>query len=86
MMESSSSCSSRASCDSAVNLLPFPVVILERKRIYSYTIPSFCAIKMELQHVFLECGSDAQGLDAFVRVSALSTTECSRVPQRICTT
>ena len=24
---------------------------------------------MELQHVFLECGSDAQGLDAFVRVS-----------------
>ena len=34
-------------------------------------IPSFCAIQMELllQHVFLECGSDAQGLDAFVRVS-----------------
>ena len=24
---------------------------------------------MELQHVFLECDSDAQGLDAFVRVS-----------------
>ena len=24
---------------------------------------------MELQHVFLECGSDAQGLDAVVRVS-----------------
>ena len=32
-------------------------------------IPSFCAIQMELQHVFLECGSVAQGLDAFVRVS-----------------
>ena len=32
-------------------------------------IPSFCAIQMELQHVFLERGSDAQGLDAFVRVS-----------------
>ena len=27
------------------------------------------SIQMELQHVFLECGSDAQGLDAFVRVS-----------------
>ena len=32
-------------------------------------ISSFCATQMELQHVFLECGSDAQGLDAFVRVS-----------------
>ena len=25
--------------------------------------------QMELQHMFLECGSDAQGLDAFFRVS-----------------
>ena len=66
-----SSCSSRVSCDGAdINLLPFPVVILaERKPCSSYMIPSFCAIQMELQHVFLECGSDAQGLDALVRVS-----------------
>ena len=26
-------------------------------------------MELGLQHVFLECGSDAQGLDAFVRVS-----------------
>ena len=69
-MEESSSCSSRASFDSAgIDLLPFPVMIIERKQVYCYTIPSFCAIQMKLQHVFLECGSDAQGIDAFVRVS-----------------
>ena len=61
-MRDGSSCSSRASCDGAdINLLPFPV---------AFSSPSFCAIQMELiQHVFLECGSDAQCLDAFVRVS-----------------
>ena len=69
-MRDGSSCSSRASCDGAdINLLPFPVVVLERKPCSSYMIPSFCATQMELEHVFLECGSDAQGLDAFVRVS-----------------
>ena len=58
-----SSCSSRASCDGAdINLLPFPVVILERKQLHD-------PILLELQHVFLECGSDAQGFDAFVGVS-----------------
>ena len=51
------------------NLLSFPVVIWNANASSSYMIPSVCAIQMELQHVFLECGSDAQGLVAFVRVS-----------------
>ena len=66
-MRDGSSCSSRTSCDGAdINLLPFPV---NPNASSSYMIPSFCPIQMELQDVFLECGSDAQGLDAFVRVS-----------------
>ena len=39
-------------------------------------IPSFCAIQMELQHVFLECGSDAQGLDAGL-AGVQQTSTCS---------
>ena len=53
----SQSCSSRASSsqDSSVDQSALRVVILEAKNIYRYTIPSFCAITMNLQHVTLEC-------------------------------
>ena len=38
------------------------VVILDAKDVYSYTIPSFCAITMNLQHVLLQY--DTEMLDA----------------------
>ena len=68
-----SSCSSRASCESGsdVDQCPFSVIVLQSGNTYSYTIPSFCAIHMNLLHVVLHVVLQVDGvnnLDAFVRV------------------
>ena len=71
VMDSRSSSGSGAtrSCESRDGKVR--VLILEAKRVYRYTIPSFCAITMTLQHVVLkleEETEEASILDAFVRV------------------
>ena len=64
-----SSYSSRASCESgsAVDQYPFSAIVLQSGNTYSYTIPSFCAIHMNLLHVVLQVDG-VNNLDAFVRV------------------
>ena len=48
------------------------VVILEAKHNYQYTIPSFCAITLSLQHVAVQClsGEDVEIFDGYIRVGS----------------
>ena len=64
----SQSCAS--SQDSSVDRSTLRVVILEAKNIYRYTIPSFCAITMNLQHVTLECSNvqDEESFEGYIRI------------------
>ena len=73
----SRSCSSRldssrasSSQDSQGDRGNLRVVVLEAKSIYRYTIPSFCAITMNLQRVTLECltAQDEKNFDGYIRV------------------
>ena len=68
-LEIMSSCSSRASCESSsdIDQYPFSVLVLKSGSTYCYTIPSFCAIQMNLIHVVLQTDG-VNNLDAFVRV------------------
>ena len=67
-MATSSSCASSSS--DRVGRRTLPVVVLHSRNVYSYTIPSFCVIQMDLQQVVLRCWEDdtMDTLDAFVRV------------------
>ena len=62
--------SSGSSQDGEVDRSNLRVVVLEAKSIYGYTIPSFCAITMNLQHVTLECSSahDEENFEGYIRV------------------
>ena len=66
-LEIMSSCSSRASCESSIDQYPFSVLVLKSGSTYCYTIPSFCAIQMNLLHVVLQTDG-VNNLDAFVHV------------------
>ena len=57
-----------SSQDSSVDQSILRVVVLEAKSIYRYTIPSFCAITMDLQHVTLECSTaqDEENFEGYI--------------------
>ena len=67
-MATSSSCASSSS--DRVGRRTLPVVVLHSRNVYSYTIPSFCVIQMDLQQVVLRYWEDdaMDTLDVFVRV------------------
>ena len=82
VMAGSTFCPSSSSQSSSIDQSPVRVVILEAKRIYQYTIPSFCAITMSLQHVAVQClsGEDVEIFDGYIRrESAIDRTLPARV-------
>ena len=85
-MTDSSSCCSRASHYSdSIEQSPFEVVVLEAKSIYNYTIPSFCAINMKLQHAVLECWEEdeLETFDVFVRTESATPRMDRPLPARV---
>jgi hypothetical protein len=59
------------------------VTILKTKSVYSYTIPSFCAIKMDLQQISLRDDVDEESFDGFIRVEK-GTAIQRPLPSRVC--
>ena len=59
------------------------VTILKTKGVYSYTIPSFCAIKMDLQQISLHDDVDEELFDGFIRVEKATAIK-RPLPARVC--
>ena len=59
------------------------VTILKTKGVYSYTIPSFCAIKMDLQQISLHDDVDGELFDGFIRVEKATAIK-QPLPARVC--
>ena len=59
------------------------VMILKTKSVYSYTIPSFCAITMDLQQISLHDDVDEEAFDGFIRVEKATAIQRG-LPARVC--
>ena len=58
------------------------ITILKTNSVYSYTIPSFCAITMDLQHISL-LDIDEGALVGFIRVEKATAIQ-RPLPARVC--